>query len=120
MQPVADGERVYCNQSHMMVDWRQRRSVRDREHAAIEACSIHFYGWPIFNLKGREYYGPMGRETILSCEFDFPGRKGMLARWNLGDEMVWISQFDQEAWDSIANARQNSRGSADRNAQKGC
>jgi hypothetical protein len=102
LEPVADGERVYCNQAHQMAEWRERRTRSDRMNAVIEACALKFYGWPISNLSAHEHYKAGGRDTVACCDFDFPGRKGMHARWDLGEETVWISQCDQDAWAAMA------------------
>lgn len=99
--PVSDGNNVYCNDAHLMAAWREQRSLRDRMNAVVEACSLKFFGWPIFDLRGHEHYQLGGRETISCCDFDFPGRKGMRVRWDLGDESVWISECDKEAWQAL-------------------
>lgn len=109
LHPVADGQRVYCNAAHMMAEWRERRTREDRMNAVVEACALKFYGWQIFDLRGHEHYKVGGRDTVACCEFDFPGRKGMHARWDLGDELVYISECDREAWKATADAwRHNS------------
>lgn len=104
LHPVADGERVYCNSGHQMAEWRRRRTLQDRMNAVVEACAIKFYGWPIFDLRGHEHCQAGGRDTVACCDFDFPGRKGMHARWDLGDGSVYISECDREAWQAAADA----------------
>jgi hypothetical protein len=98
LEPVADGDRVYCNQAHQMAHWRERRDRTSRMDAVVEACALKFYGWPIRDLRGHEHYKAGGRETVACCDFDFPGRKGLHARWDLGEATVWISECDREAW----------------------
>lgn len=104
LHPVAEVDRVYCNSGHQMAEWRRRRTLQDRMNAVVEACSLKFYGWPIFDLRGHEHYTAGGRDTVACCDFDFPGRKGLHARWNLGDAMVYISECDREAWKATADA----------------
>ena len=104
LHPVADGERVYCNVGHLMAEWRVRRTQQSRMNAVVEACSLKFYGWPIFDLRGHEHYQEGRRDTVACCDFDFPGRKGMHARWDLGDETVWISECDKDAWQAAGDA----------------
>lgn len=104
LQPVADGERVYCNEAHLMAEWRLKRDRQARMNAAIEACALKFDGLPIFDLRGYEHYSAGGREIVTCCDFDFPGRKGLNARWDLGESTVWISECDREAWAAMASA----------------
>lgn len=66
------------------------RGLRDR-----------FHGWPISNLRGVRHYQIGGRETVEACDFDFPGRAGMPARWDIGDGQVWVSQCDVPAWEAL-------------------
>ena len=103
---VADGARVYCNNEHLMAEWRRRRTLQDRMNAVVEACAIKFHGWPISDLRGHEHYKAGGRDTVACCDFDFPGRKGMHARWDLGDASVYISECDREAWKATAEFHQ--------------
>lgn len=98
LQPVADGQDVYCSQAHMMAEWAESRERLARVHASIEACALRFHGRPIFNLRGHEHYAAWGRDIVACCDFDFPGRTGMLARWDLGAATVAISECDQDAW----------------------
>ena len=69
-----------------------------RVHASIEACAQRFHGRPIFDLRGYEHYAAGGRDTVSCCDFDFPGRKGLYARWDIGSEHVYISECDLDAW----------------------
>ena len=59
---------------------------------------------PIFDLRGHEHYKTGGHETVACCDFDFPGRKGMHARWDLGDDLVYISECDRDAWQAVKDA----------------
>lgn len=98
LQPIADGRDVYCSQAHMMSEWAERRERLARVHASIEACAQRFHGRPIFDLRGYEHYAAGGRDTVSCCDFDFPGRKGLYARWDIGSEHVYISECDLDAW----------------------
>jgi len=110
LHPVADGQRVYCNEAHMMAEWRERRTRQDRMNAVVEACALKFFDWPIFDLRGAEHYKAGGHETVACCDFDFPGRKGMHARWDLGDELVYISECDRDAWQAAKDAMRHNVG----------
>lgn len=101
LHPVADGQRVYCNEAHLMAAWQERRAREARENAAIEACALKFFGWPIVNLRGTEHYAAHGSDPVACCDFDFMGRKGLHARWDLGAKDVCISECDRDAWNSI-------------------
>ena len=59
---------------------------------------------PIFGLHGHEHYKADGLETVACCDFDFPGRNGMHARWDLGDSTIYISECDMDAWQATADA----------------
>ena len=106
LHPVADGQRIYCNSEHLMAEWCERRTHEDRMNAVVEACALTFYDWPIFDLRGHEHYNSGGRDTVVCCDFDFPGRKGIRARWNLGNELVYISECDRDAWQATKDAMQ--------------
>jgi len=101
MEPAADGQWVYCSEAHRMAHWAERRVVAAREAAAIEACAIRFHGLPLTNLRGVRHYSVCGGELVDACDFDFPGRVGMLARWNIGDDHVFVSQCDVDAWKAV-------------------
>lgn len=98
---VADGDRVYCHEGHLMGHWQERRLRQARVHAVIEACELRFQGWPIFGLRAYEHYLEGGRDTVPCCDFDFPGRKGLLARWDLGSSDVLLSACDVDAWHAL-------------------
>lgn len=105
--PVADDDSLYCNSAHMMASWRDLRDYEDRMNAVVEACSLKFYGLPIFNLRGHEHYQAGGWETISCCDFDFPGRTGHMARWDLGSTTVQVSQCDALAWEAVCKTSGN-------------
>lgn len=77
MEPSTDGKFVYCNGAHQMAHWAARRETAAREHAAIEACALKFFGLPITNLRGVQHYSVGGHDLVDACDFDFPGRKGI-------------------------------------------
>lgn len=100
--PVADGQTVYCSPSHRMAEWVERRDRERREAASIEACAIKYHGWPISNLRGvRHHDHRKGCDPVDACDFDFPGRAGLPARWDIGDDQVWISECDREAFNDM-------------------
>lgn len=91
---VADGNRVYCNARHRTADRRKRRRHEARIKAAVAACAAKFAGLPIFDLRGTG-------SDATRCEFDFPGRKGLRALWEVGTENLWISTCDIETWKNL-------------------
>ena len=105
LEPVADGDAVYCNTAHLMAEWRERRDRQARENAAIEACATRFHHLPLSGLRGNERYTAGGRDIVACCDFDFPGRKGMLARWDLGGSEVHISECDRAAWAAMTETK---------------
>lgn len=102
LEPVTDGDAVYCNTEHLMCEWRDRRTREARMNAVVEACATRFHHLPIRDMRGGEHYQNGGRDTVACCDFDFPGRKGRYARWDLGDSNVHISECDREAWRAMA------------------
>lgn len=111
LSPVADGDRVYCDAACQSAEWVRKRDIERRMNAVVEACTLTFHGLPITGLRGVERYKHGTTETVLSCEFDFPGRKGMPARWDLGASTVWISECDLETWETIKSPlRHNDQG----------
>lgn len=107
LDPVADGQSVYCSKAHMMAEWAERRERQARDDAAVEACAIQFHGLPISNLRGvrgGHHYKAGGRDTVACCEFDFPGRTGMLARWDVGGDTVFVSRCDVDVWNALFTA----------------
>jgi hypothetical protein len=102
LEPVADGVRVYCSTAHMMAEWQERRDRERRAAASIEACATKFHHMDvagvISGLRGTLHYSAGGRETVECCDFDFVGRTGLLARWDVGDTNVYISECDRAAW----------------------
>lgn len=103
-EPVSTSDgAVYCCAEHRALHWAELTQRQARQHAAIEAASIKFHGWPISRISASGHYWPDSKEP-LSAEFDFPGRKGALASWPIGDDMTWISECDRDAWNAMKAA----------------
>lgn len=105
LEPVADGRRrVFCNVAHRQAAWAEQRQ-RDRDAVAvIEAALTQFHGLPISNVHARWFCTAGGRDTEATAVFDFPGRKGMPARWAVGGKDVLVSQYDEAAWSAMCDA----------------
>lgn len=100
-EPVSTSDgAVYCCAEHRALHWAELTQRQARQHAAIEAASIKFHGWPISRISASGHYWPDSKEP-LSAEFDFPGRNGALASWPIGDDMTWISECDRDAWNAM-------------------
>lgn len=104
---VADGRAVYCSKTCMQLEFAGRRARAAAEAALVEVFESAFAGAAILHV-----YADMDghrlnvaaqpdakrrRHDGSNISFKFPGGEGC-ARWQLGEELVWVNQSDVPAF----------------------
>jgi len=111
LNPAGDKQgHVFCCPEHMMLAWAETQLRRAQNHATIEAALTFFHGCPIHSISAHQLYKAGGRDIQLTAQFDFPGRKGALARWPVGSATVLVSSCDRYAWSAMRNGAKTASG----------
>lgn len=111
MHPVYVGTTaVYWNKGCVEAEAREKREREEqkaRDHEQVTAAVLA--KWPFATEIGasRGYTGS-GQYNALQAHFKFPGADGW-ARWNFGEEKIWIVPADLDAWNAAIDARDAAR-----------
>ena len=89
---VVSGEFVYCSESCHQAEQEERRQRKIYQGQVLEEARRL---WP---LPGGAAFSVACEGNDFNLEIDFPGRKGMCARWKVGAPTVTISACDKQAW----------------------
>jgi hypothetical protein len=88
LDPVEDGNLVFCTPACRDADHQERAARKARKEAATRATIEKFPGVDVQWADDSE---------PARVSFKFPGGKGVV-NWTIGDDSVWVTNQDVEAW----------------------